>query len=77
MILVNNNFEIKIEDKDIDRDREGRIVKMDLNYEEYKIRIIGVYGPNQDNPQFFRDFLENTLGIKECIIFWLAILMLY
>ena len=36
-------------------DKEGNILALLLNYEGKRILLESIYGPNQDNPNFFRD----------------------
>lgn len=52
MTLINNNFEQKVEQ--IKTDTNGNYLLISITMHEKKITLVNVYGPNQDNPQFYR-----------------------
>lgn len=51
MILINNNFEQKVDR--IITDKNGNFVILDITVQGKKLTIANVYGPNQDNPNFY------------------------
>ena len=59
-ILLNNNFEYKIEK--VDKSQEN-LLSVDLLVSNIKFRLIVIYAPNTDNPNFFEiinDELKNS-----------------
>ena len=55
-ILIKNNFEYKIHD--IQRDLDGNILILDLNIASISVRLINIYAPNLDTPDFFQNLSE-------------------
>ena len=64
-ILFNNNFEYKI--NDIDRDKMGNLLTVDVTIDNTYITLVNVYGPNQDSPEFYKYLKENCQN-KKCIM---------
>ena len=58
-ILFNNNFELKLHREK--KDKEGNILALDLNIDDNRITIINIYGPNDDNPEFYENIREYLL----------------
>ena len=52
MTLINNNFEQNIEQ--VKADENGNYLLINITIQGRKIILANVYGPNQDNPQFYR-----------------------
>ena len=50
-ILFNTNFEYKI--LSVHKDTEGNMISVDINIGEISIKLINLYGPNRDSPDFF------------------------
>ena len=50
-IIIKNNFEYSI--KNITTDSVGNLLLVDLQLPGFSLRIINIYAPNNDNPQFF------------------------
>ena len=57
-ILINNNFEIKINKQK--KDGSGNFLALDIELDGSKITLITVYGPNIDNPIFY-DVISETI----------------
>ena len=55
-------FSYKIEPNTIkiEKDKDGRLVIVDFVYNNMSFRLINVYAPNHDDPQFFVDILEKA-----------------
>ena len=58
-LFMKRDLPIRILDKF--KDREGNILAVLLEFEEKKILLQGVYGPNNDFPQFFEDEVFNRI----------------
>ena len=50
-ILLNTNFEYSI--ISIYKDKEGNMISLDLNFGDTSIKLINMYAPNKDSPEFF------------------------
>ena len=50
-IIFQNNFEYKIEN--VCRDTAGNFIVIDIKLSEISLRLINVYAPNTDSPEFF------------------------
>lgn len=53
MILLNNNFEYKVEK--VISDINGNYIILDINIEGKKFTLINLYGPNNDKPNFYKE----------------------
>lgn len=53
MILINNNFEQKV--NRIKTDKNGNYIILDITIEDKQITLVNLYGPNNDNPQFYEN----------------------
>ena len=58
-ILFNNNFEFNILKEK--RDINGNYLVLDINVDKINFTLVSIYGPNDDNPQFY----ENIMSIVE------------
>ena len=75
-ILFNNNLDYKIQQKIIDN--SGNFIILDLDIQNQHLTLINPYGPNVDNPEFFKkissyiDDIGNTdiiiCGDYNCVI---------
>ena len=55
-ILIKNNFEYEIHN--IQRDLDGNLLILDLNIASISVRLINIYAPNLDTPDFFQNLGE-------------------
>ena len=58
-ILFNNNFEFNILKEK--RDINGNYLVLDINVDKINFTLVSIYGPNDDNLQFY----ENIMSIVE------------
>ena len=75
-ILFNNNLDYKIQQKIIDNN--GNFIILNLDIQNQHLTLINLYGPNVDNPEFFKkissyiDDIGNTdiiiCGDYNCVI---------
>ena len=56
-ILINNNFEYKV--INVKTDDHGNLICVDLSLGSISMRLINIYAPNTDSPEFFQNI--NTL----------------
>ena len=56
LILLNNNFEYKVEK--INSDVNGNYIILDINIEGKKFTLINLYGPNDDKPKFYKELRQ-------------------
>ena len=56
MILLNNNFEQQVES--IKTDPNGNYFILNMTIQGTKVALVYMYGPNEDNPQFYRNLKE-------------------
>ena len=56
-ILLNNNFEFKLHN--IKRDENGNKIVLDITIEGFRLSLINIYGPNKDEPHFYKDILTD------------------
>ena len=68
MILINNNFEYKVEK--VISDINGNYVILDINIEGKKFTLINLYGPNNDKPKFYKELRQkyNSLNNENVIM---------
>lgn len=55
-ILFKDTFSYKIHSSIIDKD--GRYVILDMSIKDKRFSLVGLYGPNEDNPTFFRNLKD-------------------
>ena len=67
-ILFNNNLEYKI--VNTRKDGEGNFILLDLIIEDKKLTLVTIYGPNDDQPDFFRKVADSIeeIGNDTCVI---------
>ena len=56
MTLINNNFEQKV--KRIKTDENGNFMILDMVIEDKEVTLVNIYGPNNDNPQFYEQMKQ-------------------
>lgn len=56
MILINNNFEQTV--KRVKTDKNGNFIILDMIIQGKEITLVNLYGPNEDNPQFYENLLN-------------------
>ena len=56
-ILISKNFPIKVEK--VQKDETGNWIILSCIFESKKINLANIYGPNNDDPQFFEVLFEN------------------
>ena len=56
MILLNNNFEQQVES--IKTDPNGNYIILNMTIQGKKVTLVNIYGPNEDNPQLYRNLKE-------------------
>ena len=54
MILIRKKSKIKVVQDTINTDTEGRIISVKVQIEDLIVRLINLYAPNNDEPQFFQ-----------------------
>ena len=50
-VLFKNSFEFHINQEIIDEC--GNFIILDINIQDYRMTLVAIYGPNEDNPDFF------------------------
>ena len=56
-ILLNKDFEFDV--LEIKKDKEGNMLSLLISIDTMKINLITIYGPNNDDPNFFKDLQNN------------------
>ena len=56
-VLLKNNFSRLILGSQ--SDVEGRYVILDIEIDSFRVLISSIYGPNQDQPEFYINYIEN------------------
>ena len=59
MVLINNNFDQKVES--IKTDPSGNFIILDMSIQGKKVTLVNLYGPNEDKPQFYKN-LQHKLS---------------
>ena len=62
LILLNNNFEYKVEK--INSDVNGNYIILDINIEGKKFTLINLYGPNDDKPKFYKELRQKYKSLN-------------
>ena len=65
-ILLNTNFEYSI--ISIYKDKEGNMITLDLNFGDTSIKLINIYAPNKDSPEFFEKVKDILNSNKQTFI---------
>ena len=68
MVLLNNNFEHKVER--VKTDKGGNFVIIEINTQGKKITLVNLYGPNEDNPQFYNNLRQKYLEFENDYSLW-------
>ena len=64
-ILLQNNFEFKL---NITRnDATGNFVATEIECENTKMTLINIYGPNDDNPSFYKEIVREYQNATICL----------
>lgn len=58
MVLINNNFEQKV--NRVKSNKNGNFIILDMEIEGKKITLVSLYGPNDDSPQFYENVLQKV-----------------
>ena len=61
-VLFKNSFEFKINSAILYT--KGNFVILDITIQDYRLTLIGIYGPNNDNPDFFQ-LLQSKICLNE------------
>ena len=56
MILLTNNFDQQVES--IKTDPNGNYIILNMTLQGKKVTLVNIYGPSEDNPQFYRNLKE-------------------
>ena len=70
MIHLNNNFDQQVES--IKTDPNGNYTILNKTIQGKKVTLVNIYGPNEDNPQFYQNMIEKktpnlTMKFKLCV----------
>lgn len=60
-VLFKNTFSFSVHK--VIFDDEGRSVILDMSIQEKRFSLVGLYGPNQDDPRFFGDMKQKLIDI--------------
>ena len=60
-ILLNNNFEYKVEK--VDSDPNGNFLILDIIIEGKHFTLINLYGPNEDKPKFYKELRQKYTSL--------------
>ena len=64
-VFLNNNFECNVHNEE--RDDKGNMLILETEIEGKMVTLINIYGPNRDDPEFYRTILK-TINEKENLI---------
>ena len=62
MILLNNNFEHKVEN--VISDVNGNYLILDINIEGINFILVNIYGPNEDKPKFYSELRKKYKSLN-------------
>ena len=62
MILINKNVDLNVQI--VRNDSQGRWILLNMKVDGKEIRLINLYGPNQDDPHFFNNIYTNLLNLQ-------------
>ena len=65
MILLNNNFEHKVEF--VNSDVKGNYIILDINIEGQKFTLVNLYEPNDDKPKFYKEIRQKYNLFQNCL----------
>ena len=55
-VFFKNTFELKIHSTKTDN--SGNLLVIDLTINDFRLTLAGIYAPNKDDPQFFKDLKQ-------------------
>ena len=58
MILMNNNFEYKVER--VKTDKNDNYIILEVNIQGKRLTLVNLYGPNQENPNFYTNIKQKV-----------------
>ena len=53
--MLNNNFEFKF--NNVNKDDNGNLLVLDIEIGDFRLSLVNLYGPNNDQPNFMIMFL--------------------
>jgi hypothetical protein len=62
VVLFKNSFEFRINSEILDTN--GNVVILDITIQDYRLTLVAIYGPNDDNPDFFQS-LQSKICLDE------------
>ena len=62
MVLMNNNFEQKV--NRIKTDKHGNYIILDMTIQAKQITLVNLYGPNEDNVQFYENLIRKIADFE-------------
>ena len=62
LILLNNNFEHKVEKTN--SDVNGKCIILDINIESEKFTLINLYGPNDGKQKFYKELRQKYRSLN-------------
>ena len=62
LILLNNNFEYKVEQ--IIKDVNGNYLILDITIDGKRFTLVNLYGPNDDKPKFYKDLRQKYKALN-------------
>ena len=65
-VFLNNNFKCKV--NNVERDDKGNMLILETEIEGKMITLINIYGPNRDDPGFYRTILKNINETENLVI---------
>ena len=65
-VLLNNNFECKVQR--VEKDDNGNMLILDIQIEDSIITLINIYGPNRDDPEFYKCILQKINDTENQVI---------
>ena len=66
-ILFKKNFEYKVEN--VMKDENGNLMCMDISLSNISLRLVNIYAPNTDSPEFFENIKEKIeTNLKDYIV---------
>ena len=63
-VLFMNSLEFKINSEILDTDEN--FVILDITIQDYRLTLVAIYGPNEDNPDFFQ-LLQSKICLSKYI----------
>ena len=66
IIFINNNFEQKV--KKAKTDKNGNFIILNMEIQGKELTLVNLYGPNEDNPQFYETILKKVAEADENVI---------